>query len=87
MAHAYTPGLKVSEKAVIRKERKLPLWGDVLVNKGDRVKAEDVVARALLPGPVHPKNLAGELGIPHSRVKKCPNCKERGKHNEGSGYS
>jgi hypothetical protein len=69
MAHAYTPGLKVSEKAVIRKERKLPLWGDVLVNKGDMVKAEDVVARALLPGPVHPKNLAGELGIPPSELK------------------
>jgi len=69
MAHAYTPGLKVSEKAVIRKERKLPLWGDVLVNKGDRVQAEDVVARALLPGPVHPKNLAGELGIPPSELK------------------
>jgi len=69
MAHAYTPGLKVSEKVVIRKERKLPLWGDVLVNKGDRVKAEDVVARALLPGPVHPKNLAGELGIPPSELK------------------
>jgi len=69
MAHAYTPGLKVSEKAVIRKERKLPLWGDVLVNRGDRVKAEDVVARALLPGPVHPKNLAGELGIPPSELK------------------
>lgn len=69
MAHAYTPGLKVSEKAVIRKERKLPLWGDVLVNKGDRVNAEDVVARALLPGPVHPKNLAGELGISPSELK------------------
>jgi hypothetical protein len=69
MAHAYTPGLKVSEKAVIRKERKLPLWGDVLVNKGDKVKAEDVVARALLPGPVHPKNLAGELGISPSELK------------------
>jgi len=69
MAHAYTPGLKVSEKAVIRKERKLPLCGDVLVNKGDRVNAEDVVARALLPGPVHPRNLAGELGIPPSELK------------------
>jgi hypothetical protein len=69
MAHAYTPGLKVSEKTVVRKERKLPLWGDVLVNKGDRVRSEDVVARALLPGPVHPKNLAGELGISPSELK------------------
>ncbi len=69
MAHAYTPGLKVSEKTVIRKERKLPLWGDVLVKKGEKVNAEDVVARALLPGPVHPKNLAGELGISPSELR------------------
>lgn len=70
MAHAYTPGLKVSEKTVIRKERRLPLWGDVLVKEGDVVKAEDVVAEAQLPGPVHPKNLAGELGIPPSDLSK-----------------
>ncbi len=69
MAHAYTPGLKVSEKTVIRKERKLPLWGDVLVKRGEKVNAEDVVARALLPGPVHPKNLAGELGISPSELR------------------
>ena len=70
MAHAYTPGLKVTEKTLIVKERRLPLWGDVLVKKGDVVKAEDVVAKALLPGPVYPRNLAGEMGIPPSDLPK-----------------
>ncbi len=63
MAHAYTPGLKVAEKTIIIKERRLPLKGDVLVKKGERIKAEDVVARTLLPGNVHPVNVAGLLGI------------------------
>ncbi len=63
MAHAYTPGLKVCEKTLILKERRLPLKGEVLVKKGDYVKAEDVVARTLLPGNVHPLNVAGLLGV------------------------
>ncbi|MEO0291117.1 MAG: hypothetical protein ABIN15_07805 [candidate division WOR-3 bacterium] len=63
MAHAYTPGLKVSEKTLILKERRLPLKGEVLVKKGEYVKAEDVVARTLLPGNVHPLNVAGLLGV------------------------
>ncbi|NPB04037.1 MAG: hypothetical protein GXO39_06465 [Thermotogae bacterium] len=63
MAHAYTPGLKVTEKTLIVKERRLPLWGDVLVKEGQTVKAEDVVAKALLPGPAYLQNVAGELGI------------------------
>ena len=31
MAHAYTPGLRVTRQAVIRKQRRLPLKGQVLV--------------------------------------------------------
>ena len=34
MAHAYTPGLKVVETALVRKQRRLPLAGEVLVEKG-----------------------------------------------------
>ncbi len=75
MAHAYTPGLKVAEKTVILKERRLPLKGEVLVKKGDSVKAEEVVARTLLPGNVHPVNVAGLLGtspqdLPNLMLKK-----------------
>ena len=37
MAHAYTPGLKVTPDAHVRKRRLLPLAGDVLVERGARV--------------------------------------------------
>jgi len=63
MAHAYVPGLKVLSRTVIVKERKLPLEGEVLVKEKDLVKARDVVARALLPGPVDIINAANKLGI------------------------
>lgn len=64
MAHAYTPGLKVTNDLIIRKRRILPLKGDVLVNVGDKVKPDDVVARTLLPGNVVPLNVANKLGLP-----------------------
>lgn len=63
MAHAYTAGLRVSENTVIRKERRLPLKGSVLVAKGDTVPAEDVVARTELPGEVASVNVANKLGL------------------------
>lgn len=64
MAHAYTPGLKVSKAMKIRKDRRLPLPGEVVAKKGDKVKAEDVVAKTELPGNVQPLNVAGLLSIP-----------------------
>jgi hypothetical protein len=63
MAHAYTPGLKVTEHDVIEKVRRLPLLGEVLVKKGDRVAPETVVARTELPGEPHTVNVANILGI------------------------
>jgi hypothetical protein len=63
MTHAYTPGLEVTEKTIIRKRRVLPLRGDVLVAKGDVLKAEDVVARTELPGKVHSTNVVNKLGV------------------------
>jgi hypothetical protein len=64
MGHAYTPGLKVTEKIQVTKKRILPLKGDVLVKIGDKVKPDTVVARTLLPGNVEPFNVANVLGIP-----------------------
>lgn len=64
MGHAYTPGLKVTEKQLISKRRILPLKGDVLVKVGDKVNPDDVVARTELPGNVVPLNIANKLGIP-----------------------
>jgi hypothetical protein len=63
MAHAYTPGLRVAERATLRKERELPIAGQVLVEAGASVRAEDVVARAELPGDVATVNVVNQLGI------------------------
>jgi len=63
LAHAYTPGLKVSSRTIFRKERRLPLKGDVLVKVGDTVKAEDVIARTELPGNVQTMNVANKLSV------------------------
>lgn len=61
MAQAYSPGLTVTDSIVLRKERILPLKGKVVVKKGDKVKAEDLVAETSLPGNVLPLNLANKL--------------------------
>ncbi len=68
MAHAYTPGLKVTEGMTIEKERRLPLEGEVLVEVGATVKAEDVVAKADLPGNVQLLNVANLLSVPPEEV-------------------
>ncbi|KAA3636909.1 MAG: hypothetical protein DWP97_01805 [Calditrichaeota bacterium] len=64
MGHAYTPGLKVTDKMLVRKHRILPLKGDVIVKVGDSVNPDDVVARTHLPGNVVPLNVANKLGLP-----------------------
>jgi len=63
VAHAYTPGLRVADDAVVRRERRLPLKGRVLVARGDPVSADTVVARSELPGNVQTLNLASKLGV------------------------
>jgi hypothetical protein len=63
MAHAYTPGLKVTEKTLIKKDRRLPLKGQVIVKKGDKVGSDQIVARTELPGNVQPVNVSGLLGL------------------------
>ncbi len=63
MAHAYTPGLRVTERTRISKVRRLPLKGQVLVGKGTPVLAETVVARTELPGNVQPVKAASILGV------------------------
>lgn len=68
MAHAYTPGLRVTGHAVIRRERRLPLKGDVLVAVGAEVAADTVVARTELPGNVQTVNVASRLALDPARV-------------------
>ena len=56
MAHAYTPGLKVLDNTTVEKERRLPLKGEVLVEKGANVTPEKIIARTHLPGNVQMVN-------------------------------
>ena len=68
MAHAYTPGLRVTPQTIARRTRRLPLRGQVLVHAGDTVGPQDVVARTELPGNVQTVNLAAWLGVDPARV-------------------
>jgi hypothetical protein len=69
MAHAYTPGLQVTPRTTYRAHRQLPIDGEVLVRVGDRVQAQDVVARTELPGNVFPINLAKQLALSPADVR------------------
>lgn len=62
-SQAYTPGLKRKAATIVRKTRRLPIQGKVLVEKGDNVKADTIVARTFIPGDVEVVNVAGLLGI------------------------
>ena len=68
MAHAYTPGLRVTPYAELLRERRLPLKGEVLVGLGARVEPDTVVARTELPGNVQTVNLAARLSLDPARV-------------------
>ena len=68
MGHSYTPGLRVAPDASVRRERRLPLKGEVLVKLGDAVGPDTVVARTELPGNIQTVNLASRLGVDPARV-------------------
>lgn len=70
MAAIFTPGLKVTERTIVQKDRRLPLEGEVLVRVGDTVRADQVVARTDLPGKVFPVNVANQLGVDPGRLKE-----------------
>ena len=70
MAHAYTPGLRVTPYAVVHKDRKLPLQGEVVAAVGDFVRRDQVVARTDLPGDVVALNLVNRLGCSPAEVPR-----------------
>ena len=57
MGQAYTPGLKVTTDTLLKQRRVLPLRGEVMVQANTTVGAQDVVARAELPGDIMPINM------------------------------
>lgn len=63
MGTAYTPGLKVSPSTIVRKARRLPLKGEVVVASGQDVTPETVVARTNIPGILRTVRASERLGI------------------------
>lgn len=63
MGTAYTPGLKVSPFTTVRKTRRLPLKGQVVVAPGQEVEPDTVVARTEIPGILRTVRAAERLGI------------------------
>ncbi|MBM3324698.1 MAG: hypothetical protein FJY66_03435, partial [Calditrichaeota bacterium] len=57
--------------AVITRERRLPLKGEVLAKVGDRLAAETIVAKTELPGAVHPINSVNILNISPQELEEC----------------
>ena len=83
MAHAYTPGLKVLQHSKVRKERRLPIKGELKVKKGDAVNADDIVAKTNLPGNVHMVKVANRLNISPADIMDVLLVKEGDTLNEG----
>ncbi len=83
MGHAYTPGLKVTDRLLVKRHRILPLKGEVIVKVGDKVNPHDVVARTHLPGNVVPLNVANKLGVPPDDMKEVMMKKEGDAIKEG----
>ncbi|NQT62492.1 MAG: hypothetical protein HQ556_05990 [Candidatus Marinimicrobia bacterium] len=69
MAHSYTPGLKVLHETKVRKDRILPLKGDVVVEAKASVTPDDIVARTHLPGNVQMLNVGNILNIDPTDVE------------------
>ena len=83
MAHSYTPGLKVLKKTIFKKERILPLKGDVFVNSGDTLNPDTVVASTNLPGNVQMLKVSNILNIDPKDVVEALQVKEGQEVNKG----
>jgi len=62
-SQAYTPGLKRKEICTVRKTRRLPIPGEVLVKEGDKVSQDTIVARTTAPGRPRIAYVAHDLGL------------------------
>lgn len=63
MALAYTPGLKVQAETTLRRTRRLPVPGGVIVQVGDKVSFDTVVARTQIQGDIQVINASVLMGV------------------------
>lgn len=71
MSHTGTTGLAVSHNVIVHRLRRLPVPGEVLIERGARVSPATVVARAEIPGPARVVPIAQTLGVPAERTAAC----------------
>ena len=63
MSRILTPALQVKPRALIRRERELPISGTINKKPGDVVASSDIVATASLPGNLQILRIAEKMGI------------------------
>lgn len=68
-AFAYTPGLKVKRYMSVQKTRRLPLLGEILVDTGDKVSYDTIVARTDVPGDPELVKATAILGVDADEVR------------------
>jgi hypothetical protein len=89
-AFAYTPGLKVKRATTVRKTRRLPLKGEVLVDKGTEVNYDTIVARTQMSGDPELIHVARFLNLEPDDIIRIMKVKIGDKVKEGdviAGYS
>jgi len=64
------PACAVSRRRLVRRERSLPVGGEVFVVEGQAVKPPEIVARAELPGSPYPVPASAVLGVARAELKK-----------------
>jgi hypothetical protein len=82
-AFAYTPGLKVKRSMIVSKERRLPLMGEILVEKGANVSYAKIVAKTEVPGDPELVKVSAILGIDQNEVRDFISKKEGDKLQKG----
>ena len=63
MSYAYTPGLQIKKVTLVQKPRLLPITGEILVQEGDRVTWDQIVARTHVPGDIEMIPLFYIIGV------------------------
>jgi hypothetical protein len=70
-AFAYTPGLKIKESTSVDKERMLPIRGEVLVEIGEAVNEDTVIAQTTISGDPFIVDASTRLGILPETLPEC----------------
>ena len=71
MAKAYSPGLQIKQRVLHSSRRILPIPGDVLVEVGEQVSSQKIVAQTFMPGDVTPINVANQISVAPAEVPDC----------------